>query len=75
MKNKFDNKEYWNKIDKIIKQSLEDFRYLGNTGELDYYKQQTAYYKAKSDAYEKVLIKAGLIENENKIIKFVEKKK
>lgn len=58
---KIDDKKYWQKFQEMVDNSLEQFKHIGNTGELDYYRQQTAYYKAKAEAYERMLVKAKLI--------------
>lgn len=58
---KNDDKKYWQKFQEMIDNSLDQFYRIVNYDELNYYKQQTAYYKGKAEAYERMLIKAKLI--------------
>lgn len=59
---KIDDKKYWDKFQTIVDNSLEQFRNIYDyRRELDQYKQQTAYYKGKAEAYERMLVKAKLI--------------
>lgn len=70
-----DDKKYWDKIEEVVNNSIEQFRYMGNNSELIAYQQQTAYYKAKADAYERMLVKAKLITSDKKrIIKYGDNK-
>ena len=64
---KIDDKKYWEKFQEMVDNSLEQFKHIGNH-ELVYYQQQTAYYKAKSDAYERMLVKAKLITSDKERI-------
>lgn len=67
---KIDDKKYWEKFQEMIDNSFEQFRYINNS-QLDQYKQQTAYYKGKAEAYERMLVKAKLITSDKeRIIRF-----
>ena len=66
---KIDDKKYWDKFQTIVDNSLEQFRNIYDyRRELDQYKQQTAYYKAKAEAYERMLVKAKLITSDKERI-------
>ena len=68
---KIDDKKYWQKFQEMIDNSLDQFRYIGTQSELDQYKQQTAYYRGKAEAYERMLVKAKLITSDKeRIIRF-----
>lgn len=62
-----DDKKYWDKIEKVVNNSLAEFKYCGES-ESSYYKQQTMYYKAKAEAYERMLVKAKLITSDKERI-------
>lgn len=62
-----DDKKYWDKFQEMVDKSLEQFKYSGNH-ELVYYQQQTAYWKAKAEAYERMLVKAKLITSDKERI-------
>lgn len=64
---KIDDKKYWEKFQEVVDNSLEQFRYI-NISQLDQYKQQTAYYKGKAEAYERMLVKAKLIASDKERI-------
>lgn len=67
---KIDDKKYWEKFQEVVDNSLDQFRYINN-GQLDQYKQQTAYYKGKAEAYERMLVKAKLITSDKeRLIRF-----
>lgn len=69
-----DDKKYWDKIEKVVNNSLEEFRYC-RENEASYYKQQMMYFKAKAEAYERMLVKAKLITSDKeRIIKFGDNK-
>lgn len=70
MKLKSDNKKYWDKIQTIVDNSLEQYRGIYR-GETEYYHQQCCYWKAKAEAYERMLVKAKLITSDKeRFIKF-----
>lgn len=64
---KIDDKKYWDKFQEMIDNSLEQFKYSDNH-ELVYYQQQTVYWKAKAEAYERMLVKAKLITSDKERI-------
>ena len=69
-----DDKKYWDKIEQVVNNSLTEFKYCGEN-EASYYKQQMMYFKAKSEAYERMLVKAKLITSDKeRLIKFGDNK-
>lgn len=69
-----EDKKYWDKIEQVVNNSLEQFKYCGEN-ETSYWKQQMMYFKAKAEAYERMLVKAKLITSDKeRIIKFGDNK-
>lgn len=69
-----DDKKYWDKIEEVVNSSLAGFKYCLENNE-SYYKQQMMYFKAKAEAYERMLVKAKLITSDKeRIIKFGDNK-
>ena len=69
-----DDKKYWDKFQTVVDNSLTQFKYCGES-ESSYCKQQMMYFKAKAEAYERMLVKAKLITSDKeRIIKFGDNK-
>lgn len=60
-----DDEKYWDKIEEVVSSSLAGFKFCLENNE-SFYKQQMMYFKAKAEAYERMLVKAKLITSDKK---------